>query len=654
MDSLPYRALRLVLLAKLCVTFPVLIYGVDRADYLISYQFDGLDLWVVGLGIALAPGLALALVDALFRARLHAPLVAVLTFVALGQFVTWGLIVTGPAGLVTSAALAVFAYRYARVLPRSPLQALAVASLCTALPVYLVCFSELEVLARTPALPADPPAVTRPHPVVLVVLDAFPMPTLLDASGNIDGALYPAFAALGRESTFYRNATANHGYTNVSIPSLVSGRLPSDQVRPLPLAALHPDNVFNLLARDYRVHDTESGTRLCPENRPRTTRVGFPRLDRWCAVWYDLMLVLPMTLQGSLNDRQLGDLVQRLRFFGMERARKRDEDAFDRTALFRRYLDGIDGADPRTLYYLHACMPHDPWDHTPEGARYVVPGPLQGVRLGMHDPQHLFFYWTDDLHLIRLNYQRLLLQVMYTDRMVGELVARLKDKKVWDDALVIITSDHGSACLPGNLPRDAVRPDSPLVTSGRTRPNLSEVLAVPLFVKLPGQAAGATSDRNVELVDVLPTIADVLGVQVPWKVDGHSLATAVPERPTKTFFDFDFTRVPLPRRLADWDEPLKKRSDWFEPGPDWLWRVKPYGARIGQPASGAPTTVTWDAQPAGVLSGTVAAPAGSVLELVRAGKVTAAARVEEGGRFLTFERPAHRAPSPPDARIAKE
>jgi hypothetical protein len=40
---------------------------------------------------------------------------------------------------------------------------------------------------------------------------------------------------------------------------------------------------------------------------------------------------------------------------------------------------------------------------------------------------------------------------------------------------------------------------------------------------MPGQTRGGADDRNVEIVDVLPTVADVLGITVPWPVDGRSL-----------------------------------------------------------------------------------------------------------------------------------
>lgn len=658
------RAPRLTLLAQAVVAFPLLIYGVDRADYLIHYQFDGLDLAVLALTIALAPGVLLLAGEAGVRRltglSVHRGLAGACLALATWQFVTWGLVVTGAAGLVASAIATAALWKPLSAFPRTPGEALVCAAACLALPVWLLGWSDLEVLARVPEVPRGAVAVARPHPVVIAVFDAFPMPAILDESRNIDGSLFPRFAGLAREATFYRNATANHGYTNVSIPSFLSGRMPAPEARNLPLAALHPQTLYTLLANRYRFRVVESSTRLCPEGLPGAEQLKAPRRERWAAVGYDLLQVLPMVLSGALNDRALGDLVQRLRFFGAERARARDSDVFDRAAIFHHFLNGIHAGEREWVYYVHVALPHEPWDLLPDGGRYRVPAPYQGVRLGMQDREHLFFYWTDDAWLIRENYQRLQFQLMYTDRLLGELVDRLKSAGIWDDALVMVTSDHGSSCLAANFPRDIVLPESDAVRAGKTRPNVAEVLAVPLFVKLPGQKGGGVSDENVELIDLLPTIADVLGVAVPWRMEGRTLASPSAPRAKKTFYDFDFTKLEMPPRLPGWDEPIAKRRAWFAPGADWPWRVLPAGVLVDGPVPASARRVEparWDPQPPGALSGQLSGDAapGQDLLLVRGGRVIATTRLQRAASgettFLAFVRPADRAPEPPDLYV---
>jgi hypothetical protein len=81
---------------------------------------------------------------------------------------------------------------------------------------------------------------------------------------------------------------------------------------------------------------------------------------------------------------------------------------------------------------------------------------------------------------------------------------------------------------------------------------------VPLFVKTPEQPRGSVTDAGVEVVDVLPTIADVLGVDLPWRVDGVSaLGRGRPEDAPKAFFQSQvvaFGVTPGERAEVDRDE----------------------------------------------------------------------------------------------------
>jgi hypothetical protein len=57
----------------------------------------------------------------------------------------------------------------------------------------------------------------------------------------------------------------------------------------------------------------------------------------------------------------------------------------------------------------------------------------------------------------------------------------------------------------------------------QTSGNYQQILWTPLFVKYPGQATGKVDDRPAQSIDILPTVAQVLGTKVPWKIDGTSL-----------------------------------------------------------------------------------------------------------------------------------
>jgi hypothetical protein len=115
----------------------------------------------------------------------------------------------------------------------------------------------------------------------------------------------------------------------------------------------------------------------------------------------------------------------------------------------------------------------------------------------------------------------MLLQTRFVDRLLGELLQRLRTTGLLDKAVVVIVADHGASVGP-NESRRRITPGS----SG-------EIAPVPLFVKAPGQRKAATVKSHVRTIDVLPTIADLLGVRVPWKHDGRSLRTKPYPEPSR-------------------------------------------------------------------------------------------------------------------------
>ena len=239
-------------------------------------------------------------------------------------------------------------------------------------------------------------------------------------------------------------------------------------------------------------------------------------------VW--LHIVLPEQL-AALLPPIVGDWI------GIARARqlRASGDTVERNergAEFDRFLDVmVDGAGPR-LYFLHSMLPHMPFEYVPSGLRYRAPdyegSEVNGERL----------FEAASATFADVIYQRHLLQVGFVDHLIGKLLDRLRELRIYDEALVIVTSDHGASYRDG-VPRREL-----------THDNYADVALVPLLVKLPGQREGVISDRNVELIDVLPTIADILSIDLPIEVHSRSLLDHDdPERTGKAFVQRNLTRV---------------------------------------------------------------------------------------------------------------
>jgi len=167
------------------------------------------------------------------------------------------------------------------------------------------------------------------------------------------------------------------------------------------------------------------------------------------------------------------------------------------------------------MYFTHLALPHWPWIHLPDGRPFALPSSL---------PANDGPGWGPDPWLVEQAYQRHLFQVQYADAIVGQIIARLEKHGSYDDALIIVMADHGVTIRPGVLNRRAILPET-----------VGDVAAVPLFVKQPGQQQGGVDDYRAESVDILPTIAALLEVDVPWSTDGVSLFGADrPRRVTST------------------------------------------------------------------------------------------------------------------------
>jgi choline-sulfatase len=101
--------------------------------------------------------------------------------------------------------------------------------------------------------------------------------------------------------------------------------------------------------------------------------------------------------------------------------------------------------------------------------------------------------------------------VSATDAAAGKLIAALRAAGLFDDALIVVTSDHGESL--GAHGED-----------GHGVFLYDETIHVPLLMKLPqNQNAGKRVRTRASLVDIAPTILEVAGAPVPSQMQGQSL-----------------------------------------------------------------------------------------------------------------------------------
>ncbi|MGZ8765949.1 MAG: sulfatase-like hydrolase/transferase [Acidimicrobiia bacterium] len=509
-------------------------------------------LWVIEVGIGL--------VVPRFRRWVHATLAGVVVAVIAIEVAKHQTSV-GPSllvflGILSAIGGAALVYRFA--IAREWLRFLAIAPVVFAV-VFLFASPVHQAVFETGNARADDVEVGDPARVVFIAMDELPLQSILDGTGQIDATLFPNFAALAADSTWYRNNTTVASTTEEAIPALLTGDRPDPDHRGPAVAANHPNNLFTLLGGSYEMNVHERITKLCPT-----------------------MLCPPIAPGGSATDL-LGDAQELWTTFaspgGEEAAQKKAGDVTEVGDLSdpnargrgREFVDSLGSAARSQLDFVHLPLPHTPWHYLPSGQ--------DDGDLDLHG--FTIFQWGTEWTAAsgRLRH---LLQVQYTDRLLGQIMQRLKDRGVYDDSLVVVTADHGVAFNVGDRHR-ALTPKGAAATT-----------YTPLFVKAPDQPAGRVDDRIVRSIDVVPTIADMLDIDLPWKTDGRSvLGPPGPEVPVEVSMTDVDTLPAIPgtnRARLDADaafaETLAEAASTSGGDPDLrLYRIGRYGALVGRQAA---------------------------------------------------------------------
>jgi hypothetical protein len=419
--------------------------------------------------------------------------------------------------------------------------------------------------------------VGDPAPVVVVLFDEFPAASLMTEGGEVDAELFPNFARLADDATWFRWARGVHAQTESAIPSILSGTYPEEGR--IGVAADYPRNLFTLLGGAYDVTAVEPITALCPSD-VCTDGSSNGEKDRFSSLLMDtgvayLHLLLPepaaQSLLPPIDDRWAGMTPARQAIRG------------DHLAQFAGFVASLGNEQERaTLHVIHALLPHSPWQYLPSKQSYereerAVPG-----RRKIHGT----WTWGADEWLLTQAHQRHLLQVGLVDTLLGELIETLKASGRYDESLLVVAADHGIA-LQSQVPLRSA-----------TSETLAEVASVPLFVKRPFQKAGGVVDDPVQVVDILPTIVDVLGVETLWELEGTSLFAerSGVEQPHR-FVNPDGNVITLDRDDADPMKALERKLRRFPAtGPHKLFRVGPHGDLVGKDSSalkhGGPATLS--------------------------------------------------------------
>ncbi len=124
-------------------------------------------------------------------------------------------------------------------------------------------------------------------------------------------------------------------------------------------------------------------------------------------------------------------------------------------------------------------------------------------------------------------------EIAASDAIVGAFIEQLKRDGIYDKAIVFFLSDHGEG----------------LGDHGETEHGIfiyREAIQIPLIVKLPGSdRRGETIERPVGLIDLFPTVTELLGLNSPLGIEGRSLTGTPPAEKRLIYAESLYGRIHL-------------------------------------------------------------------------------------------------------------
>ena len=163
--------------------------------------------------------------------------------------------------------------------------------------------------------------------------------------------------------------------------------------------------------------------------------------------------------------------------------------------------------------------PHEPWD-PPEYMVRKYDGDYDGPAMLHPNYGKAEVYTPAELRNLRAHYCA---EAEMVDRAVGRVLTKIDDLNLWDDSIVIFTTDHGFSIGERNYTgKSNISTDDE-----RYWPLYPEVSHIPFMIAAPGLVGGREVAEIVQVPDILPTLLEMIGqagAETPDPMHGRSFA----------------------------------------------------------------------------------------------------------------------------------
>ena len=181
--------------------------------------------------------------------------------------------------------------------------------------------------------------------------------------------------------------------------------------------------------------------------------------------------------------------------------------------------------------YLDTWDPHEPWDAPAYYTELYWPGFDGEVVLPVYGNWHDVPGYTEER--LRKGHATYCGEITMVDTWLGFLMKSVENMGLMEKTAIIFTTDHGfhfgkhgglfGKMNSDKLPDGSLRPYGEPGSKWAYSPLFEELIHLPLLIQAPGVAPGVFKGLS-SAVDVMPTVLDLLGLEIPAFVQGRSLA----------------------------------------------------------------------------------------------------------------------------------
>lgn len=179
--------------------------------------------------------------------------------------------------------------------------------------------------------------------------------------------------------------------------------------------------------------------------------------------------------------------------------------------------------------------PHEPWDPPEYMVKRYDPD-YDGIPMLHPNYGKASDFTPEELRNLRAHYCA---EAELVDRWVGRVLQKIDDLGLWENTIVVFTSDHGISLGEHNRTgkSNINRYDE------RFWPLYPEIAHVPCLIAAPGIEGGRTIDALLQPADLLPTLLDLAGVEVtpPQPFHGRSFAPLLRGESEEALHDYVIT-----------------------------------------------------------------------------------------------------------------